>query len=129
MSGYKDDVISILKHNNMYHRDATGLLRGRSGNGDLLATLEKEGFPVVSQYQKFVVRFDYIVLNNFYADMKELLRALEEVNTGGLIVIEVRADENYKPKYTSIFGGFSVDKVKYENREYLVIHSGVDYGN
>jgi hypothetical protein len=129
MSGFKDDVISILKQNNMYHREATGLLRGKSGDSDLLETLQKQGFPVTGNYEKFVIRFDYIVLNNFFADMRELLRALEEVNVGGIIVIEIRKDENYKAQYVSMFGSFSVNKVKYEDREYLVIHAGVDYGD
>ena len=37
--------------------------------------------------------------------------------------------EYYSDKMVSSFGGFSADKVKYGNEFYIVIHSGVDYGN
>jgi hypothetical protein len=129
MSGFKEDVISILKHNNMYHRDASGLILGKTVNRGLVKELQEKMFPVVDHYEKFIVRFDYIVIGLLRVDVTTLIKAFATVNTGGLIILELDNYTDFENKYTSLFGGFSADVVKYEDRGYLVIHSGVDYGN
>ena len=129
MSGFREDVISILKQNNMYHKEAIGLIKGHLDDG-LFETLQEEKFPVSKKFEKFVLYFDYIVLNNFQEDVETLLFALASVSTGGLIVLEITDSEyTYQDRYVSQFGLFSVTKVKYEDRTYLVFRNGLEYGN
>jgi hypothetical protein len=129
MSGFKDDIITILRQNNLYHREACGLIRGRSGGSELLEELQKQQFPVVGNYEKPIVLFDYIVLNRFYENVSYLMKAFANVSVGGLIILELDDETEYTNNYACIFGGFSAHKVKFGTRAYLVIHAGVDYGD
>ena len=130
MSGFKDDVISILKQNGMYHKEAIGLIKySRLLKSSLVDTLQKEGFPVTEKFEKFVIRFDYIVLGTEYLSIPMLLSALSHLSVGGLLVLELNSYQSYKDRYTSLFGNFSATKVKYDGRQYLVIRNGADYGN
>ena len=129
MSGYKDDIISILKHNSMYHREATGLILGQSGGRELLEHLESKMFPVIGKYEKSIILFDYIVLNRYQVDVPSLIKAFSSVSVGGIIVLELDGETDYGKNYYSQFGGFSANKIKYDDRYYMVIHSGVDYGD
>lgn len=129
MSGFKEDVLSILRQNNLYHRDASGLIKGRAGSVELLEYLQKQEFPVVGNYEKQIILFDYIVLNRYYENVHFLMKALSSVNVGGIIILELDDETEYSNKYTSIFGKFTATKVKFGTRAYLVIHAGVDYGD
>jgi hypothetical protein len=128
MSGFRDDVISILRQNDLYHKTATGLVLGKSNDG-LLEELQKKGFPVIGHFEKDVILFDYIVMNRFYEDARSLMSAFASVNVGGLIIMELDDGDDYGKTYVSQFGSFTATKVKYGDNQYLVIHSGVDYGN
>lgn len=129
MSGFREDVITILKHNNMFHREAMGWVREQPGSG-LAEDLQKLHFPVTTKFEKSVIRFDYIVLNRNYETVNYLMQALAIVSVGGLIIMELDDGSEYNSDYVSLFGGFSANRVKFgEDRYYLVIHNGVDYAD
>ncbi len=132
MSGFRDDVLCILRDNTMLHGEARGLVVG-SGNGakQLLEYLIGKKYPVSSTLIKPMFRFDYIVLDTFRNDLPEVMDAFSSVEMGGIIIIDVtNIRDLLRPHYASVFADFTATKLKYvDNRAYLVIHKGVDYGN
>lgn len=131
MSGFKDDVLAILRDNVLLHGEAMGLIvAGWKGKyKELLDDLHSRKFPVTDRNEKQVFRFDYIVLP-WYSGIHGLLKALAVLNKLGIVILEIDKDnDQYYNKYSSIFADITVTKVSYGDRKYLVIHSGVDYGN
>lgn len=134
MSGFKDDVISILKTNSMLHGEAIGWIfydRIKSPKVfELLSDLQKRKLPVVSHFEKEVFRYSYIVLSNEYLTFADLFDALSSLAPQGIIIIEDwLGDLPFKDKYVVPFAKITITKVKFEDRIYMVIHEGVDYGD
>lgn len=129
MSGFKDDVISILKTHGLPQREGGGWIvrSDKSEDGrELFFALTNKGFPVTMYPEDFMV-FDYVVMDKENTTVPNLVEAMTHLHIGGILIIE--GVPEYHKKYVSIFGNFTGTKVKYDNREYLVIHSGMDYGN
>lgn len=130
MSGFKDEVISILRQNGMYHREALGLIKETGFlTPTLLPALQAEKFPVTDKFGKPVLNFDYVVLSQEYNSLNQLLTGLASLSIGGLLILEVTNQTAYRDRYVSLFGNFSVTKVKYPGRTYLVFRNGIDYGD
>ena len=133
MNGFKDDVLSILRDNVFLHKEALGLVV--FGNEipearELLEDLEERKFPVAGKTEKLVVLFDYIVLHRDAVNLPSMLQAINDLSNGGIIILDVSDEpENYENSYISHFGNFSISKVKYDTRAYLILHPGVDYAN
>lgn len=133
MSGFKDDVISILRQNGYLQRDALGWIVNNNNvsmANDLYEELIKHKFPVTNKAEKLVANYDYIIVDRYNRDAETILRAFASLSTGGLMVLEI-SDFFYKfwDKYVSTFAGFTATKVQYADRRYMVIHAGVDYGD
>ena len=129
MSGFKDDIISILRHTNMFHRESIGLIRGDSlrvkelldylGDRKLLADIKV--YPITT--------YDYVVILSEDVSTPNVLKSLAILNTGGIIILEITEKQRkYQEKYLRI-GSMSATKLHYEDRYYLVIHAGEDYGH
>ena len=131
MSGFKNDVLAILDSNTILQKESVGWVLTQHttpDNSSLYYYLLTNNFPVTNQFEKTVFFFDYIVIDRLNANLKNILKALSLLNIGGVLVIEI--DEDYfDATYHSVFGNFTVTKVKYDDRKYLVFHTGVDYGH
>jgi len=128
MSGFENDVISILKTENFLHREAIGFI---VDSGNLLDELYKRNLPVTGIVNG-IDKFDYIVLPSNRVNVRRLFRVLSELRNDGIIILELtglKDEHQFQKKYVSMFAGFIATKVRYEERTYMVIHSGVDYGN
>lgn len=133
MSGFKDDVISILRDNVLLHAEAMGLIMAAEDHWEtreLLKYLENEKLPVSGKVEKIVLLFDYVIMHRELVCTLAFLDAFANVGKMGIIIVDV-SDEpsSYESVYKSYFGNFTVSKLKYGNRTYLVFHKGVDYGN
>ena len=133
MSGFKDDVIAILRDNVMLHAEAMGLImEGESwqDSKELLKDLQSRNFPVTDRADKHVFLFDYVVVPLEYAFVNTLLKAFTLVGRMGLIIIDItgKSDMFFK-RAVSTFGSFTIHKLTYGDRTYLVIKQGEDYGN
>lgn len=127
MSGNSSDIISILKHNEMYHGEAVGLVVGQD---ELFSKLEARNFPVSPDVVFPIDRFDFIVIDYQSIDAESLLNWLSYLRKNGIMILDITyTDYDWKDKYVSEFGGFFGTKVKFGVREYLVIKEGTDYGN
>ena len=133
MNGFSYAVTSILKHNVMYHASSLGLVL----NGDLfpaaselLSQLRANNLLVESKLNNFV-RFDYIVMPKYVLNIRKFLSCLTRLASGGIMVLEITGSDNkYEDKYLNIVGGtMSATKVRYQDRSYIVIHTGEDYGD
>jgi hypothetical protein len=133
MSGFSNDIISILKHNHMYEREAVGWLIESNISQtptDLALALIKDGIPITVKDDKIVVNYDFIVLDKYHYQVGWLLTALTRTGTSGIIILE--ADRGQYGKHGnahSLFGDFNVVSVKYEDRLYFVLRKGNDYGD
>lgn len=131
MSGYKDDIVSILKHNNMYHNLALGFISGILSDGrmgNLLDHLHNLGLKVSGK--RGDATWDYIVIPNKIVSARTILMALSSINAGGIVILEIsEAQRKYQEKYLRIGTNQSATKVNYEDRYYLIIHTGEDYGH
>lgn len=130
---FKDDVISILRQNVMLVDESVGLVLSQNKTPvlySLVEALRKSKRLVVYGNPKVVVTYDYIVISGDNLSIKNLLTAFALVQTNGLIILEITDyPHSLEDKYNSWFGTFTATKVKFENRSYIVIHAGVDYGN
>jgi hypothetical protein len=133
MSGFKDDVLAILRDNVMLHGEAMGLIMNGAVDDDsreLLKDLQNRKFPVTDRVDKHVFLFDYIVLPRYLSTAAALLRALSLVGRLSVIIMDIsNVADYYNSRYTTQFGDFTANKVKYQDRTYLVIKNGTDYGN
>lgn len=133
MNGFKDDVISILKDNTMFHADASGWIVQQHTlpkTSELIRELQDRKFAVIGRHNKEVFRFDYVVISKEHLTPNWLLAAFAKLSENGIIIIELEDNSlAFANQYVSRFGGFTGTKVKYNGNYYLVIHSGVDYGN
>jgi hypothetical protein len=133
MSGFKDDVLAILRDNVMLHGEAMGLIMNGAVDDDsreLLKDLQSRKFPVTDRVDKHVFLFDYIVLPRYLSTAAALLRALSLVGRLSVIIMDIsNVADYYNSRYTTQFGDFTANKVKYQDRTYLVIKNGTDYGN
>ncbi len=130
MNGFKDDVITILRNHMLVQKNAIGFIPGQAGTGELIKYLADSGVLVVTKNEKPIVQFDFVVFNKFYTDLHNFLYALATTSVGGVIVLDVTNDPHlFKERYVSLFAGITATKVKFEDRSYLVVHNGVDYGD
>jgi hypothetical protein len=133
MSGFKDDILAILRDNVMLHGEAMGLIMNGAVDDDsreLLKDLQSRKFPVTDRVDKHVFLFDYIVLPRYLSTAAALLRALSLVGRLSVIIMDIsNVADYYNSRYTTQFGDFTANKVKYQDRTYLVIKNGTDYGN
>lgn len=133
MSGFRFDVISILRENVMLHGEALGyiVLGDEEENAhELFLDLQERKFPVASRITKPVVLFDYIVIPKEIVCVPMLMSAFASLSRLGLLIIEVSDEKDmYYKSYSSVFGDFTVTKVVFDDRAYLVVHAGADYGN
>lgn len=133
MNGFKDDVISILRDNVMLHGEAIGWIMTNprvTMTADLYKYMVDNKYPVTPRSEKSVLYYDYIVIDRYTRSVTNLLRAFANVSENGLIVIEI-SDElpNFSDRYVSKYGNFTATRVQYGDRYYLVLRTGVDYGN
>jgi hypothetical protein len=133
MSGFREDVVSILRDNVMLHAEAMGLLLDGDSNEEsreLLKDLQDRKLPVTDGVSKHVFLFDYVILHRDSLFVNTLIRTFSLVSTLGMIILDVtgKADMFHK-EYISKFGDFSIHKLIYGDRAYLVIKKGTDYGN
>ena len=133
MSGFKDNVILILRHNGMLQGESVGWVVTGNNNfnktEELTQALRDMKFLVVNNPQKPVVLFDYVVIDSYRQyDTPKLLKALDNLKEDGIIIVQVTPGL-YQDKYVSRLGAFTITKVKLGEEEYLVFHTGVDYGN
>ena len=130
MSGFNDDIVSILKHNNMLHSVALGFISGINSDGrmgNLLDHLFNLGMRVSGI--RGDATWDYIVIPNKIVSARTVLMALSSINAGGIVILEIsEAQRKYQEKYLRIGTNQSATKVQYEDRYYLIIHTGEDYG-
>jgi hypothetical protein len=129
MSGFKDDVVSILRNHLLVQKNAIGYIPGKADTEELKKYLEDEGVLIVSKNEKPIVQFDFVVYNRYFTDLHTFLYALATTTIGGLIILELHDVALYKERYVSLFAGITATKVKFEDRQYLVVHNGVDYGD
>ena len=131
MNGFKNDVLAILDSNTILQKESMGWVVAQHttpDNSELYNYLQSNGFPVTNQFEKSVFFFDYIVIDRMNASLKNLLKALSLLSVGGVLVIEL-AEYYFEDSYFSVFGNFTITKVRYDDRKYLVFHTGVDYGH
>ena len=132
MSGFKDDVIAILRDNVLLHAEAIGLVLGNeyAEARELLKDLQDRKFPVTDHSDKHVFMFDYVVIHGGRNYSNELVRALSLVSRLGIIIVDI-GDEvrEWKKEYKSLFGDFTARKLVYQDRAYMVFTNGADYGN
>lgn len=133
MNGFSYDIISILKHNVMYHYSTIGLiLNGEEceDTKELLNHLSTFGYMAEDNLDK-LTRYDYIVINRTNLTIRKFLSCLTSLDRGGIIILDVTgSDSKYEDKYLNMIGGtMSATKLRYEDRSYIVIHTGEDYGD
>lgn len=131
MSGFREDVISILNSNGILQKESMGWIVSQHTNPDnseLFLYLAKQSFPVTDRFEKSVFYFDYIIIDHLNFSLPNFIKALSMLGIGGVIVIEL-AEDYFNNNYYSIFGNFSIIKVTYGDKRYLVVKGGVDYGN
>lgn len=134
MNGFSD-IISILKHNNMFHKESIGLVVG----SDNLNSRYKELKNFLQQYELVVLgrrymsnKFDYIVILEGQVSTRTILMALHDIANMGVIIIEITGRDNkYEDRYrgVSAINNIHATKVFYEDRVYLVLHPEGEYGN
>jgi hypothetical protein len=134
MSGFKDDVISILKQNHLFEREAVGWIMSigaQPERAELVHALEENKIPITTKDEKIVVNYDFVVLDRWHYDVGLLLTALTRTSTSGIIIIEA-TERSYTVKNLngfSLFGEFRVVTVMFDNRQYFVMRKGSDYGD
>lgn len=133
MSGFNDDIIAILKDNTLFHVHSVGCVCGsvlsrNSRAQSLLSALRTKGLLVSRKMHRSYL-YDYIIIPKEQFGAKVLLKALSKLGIGGIIIVEVGENSDLESRYVSLFGNFTATTVVYEGRKYLVLHSGVDYGN
>ena len=133
MSGFKDDVISILRDNMMFHAEASGWIIQQHilpKTSELLEELQSRMFAVIGRHSKPIFLFDYVIISREHLTVNWLMAAFAQLKENGVMILEIESQNlAFAPKYSSLFGKFTGTKVKYDDRTYIVIHSGVDYGN
>jgi hypothetical protein len=127
MNGFEADIVSILKHNNMLHSESRGLVLHEE---EFVYKLWEQ-YKVVASFEiGSLTKYDYIVLDGKVLTVPRLVEALSLLSENGLLVLEVTIEEGkFSKRYLSKFANFTATKVKYEERVYMIIHQGVDYGN
>jgi hypothetical protein len=126
MSGFNEDIVSILKHNTLFNRVSVGWIIGDMNLLDYLYSLKLS----VTGISKGMNRFDYIIISEEYINTRRLLRVLTDIDNGGIIILQLgNKVEEFEPVYRNLANKFFATKVKYDNRYYLVIHQGEDYGD
>lgn len=133
MSGFSDDVISILRHNLMLNKESIGWIvhgLGSQNTRELGKKISSMGFIITPKKTKPVISYDYVVIANLHLTASTLLDAFSRLSTNGIMIIEVTDNwQKFDDEYVSLFANFKATKVVYDNRSYMVIHSGADYGN
>jgi hypothetical protein len=126
-----NDIVSVLKHNHMVHSDSYGLVLGTPGDGkDTLDLLFSLGLKVTGKRDLKITTWDYIIIPRDFLNPRVFLQTLTSLNSGGIIVLDVTGeDESFEKRYSNPNRSFSATKVRYEERSYIVIHLGEDYGD
>lgn len=129
MSGFREDILSILRHNMMLHRDSIGVILG-DGLRSAIDDIHTKGYIISSLWDSHT-KYDYIIISKDRVSSRTLLRALTNLKSGGIIVLEITGrDSKYENRYLYMVGGtMSATKIRYGDRSYIVIHTGGDYGN
>lgn len=131
MSGFNSDIVSILKHNNMYHDKSLGFVAGVLSDGRMGNLLDHLfSLKLKVSGQRGDATWDYIIIPTTILSTRTVLMALSSINTGGIVILEITEKQNkYQDKYLRVGGNTTATKVQYEDRYYLVLHQGEDYGN
>lgn len=133
MNGFKEDVISIIRDNMMLHAEAMGLVvnaNARRESKELLEALQARKLPVTDKVDKHVFLFDYVVIHRDYLFVTTLLKAFSWIGRLSVLIVDITGKESaFNSRYVSRFGDFTAQKLKYEDRAYLVFKNGNDYGN
>lgn len=134
MSGFKYDVVSILRHNVLVQPYSLGAILANFESQDI-----KELYNYLSDMHKCVLtngvdkltKYNFIVIDTTHLSTRNFLKSLTELRRGGLIILNITGkDAKYQDKYLNIVGGtMSATKLRYEDRSYIVIHTGEDYGD
>jgi hypothetical protein len=135
MSGFKEDIVSILKQNDLLHNKSVGLIAGASVSDsrerNLYNELTKIGLKLANKLEPLFSP-DYIVLLSDIISTRTLLMALGSITQSGIIILEITGkDQKYQDSYINkaTTNSINASKVLYEDRTYLVFHTGADYGN
>ncbi len=131
MSGFKDDIISILRQNVLLHGEAIGCIIASDGNyeaRELYNEMANRKLLVSMSAREFVFFYDYVVITAEWG-IETLLNAFSLLSENGIIIVQAPNEKIFNDRYTSLFGKFTATKLKYDRNYYMVIHSGVDYGN
>ena len=135
MNGFKDDIVSILKHNMMFHRSSIGLLIGVDSDQrlkELMALLDEASLisTGIESPDRWYITWDYILIPKGKARISTLLKSLSCLNTGGIIIVEITGlNEFFQDKYKNLAIGMNATKVIYEDRSYMILHRGEEYGH
>jgi hypothetical protein len=116
----------------MLHSDSIGLIfpSNSSRGSEVLDHLYSLGMRVSGVVDKNISKWDYIVITKDKVSFKALLRAVSMLNFGGVIILEITGkSKQYSDKYLSSIGNLKITKVFYQDRRYLVLHTGDEYGN
>lgn len=134
MSGFKYDIISILRHNVMIHPYSLGAILADPLDADskeLYEYLVDKNSCVVTRGMGNLTKYNFIIITKSFLSARNLIKSLTELKRGGVIILDItNKDARYQDKYLNIVGGtMSATKLRYEDRSYIVIHTGEDYGN
>ena len=133
MSGFNTDVVSILKHCNMCNTSSYGAVLGGTdakAGKDVYDYLSKLGLRVANGYMRQIKMWDYIIIPRKHSSVRRLVEAITSLNSLGIIIIETTGvDAKIEERYNSVDSVLSATKVVYEDRSYLVVHTGNEYGN
>ena len=133
MNGFSADVISILKHCNMCHTSSYGVVLGGTSIEDgknVYDYLSQLGLRVASGYMKHISMWDYIIIPRKQSSVRRLVEALTSLNSLGIIIVETTGtDAKIEERYSNVNSQLSATRVVYEDRSYLVVHTGNEYGN
>jgi len=134
MNGFKYDVISILRHNLMVQPFSMGAILADPQDKDsyeLYEYLVDKNSCVVTRGIGNLTKYNFIVITKPLMSTRNLIKSLTELRRGGLIILEITGkDSRYEDKYLNMVGGtMSATKLRYEDRSYIVIHTGEDYGD
>ena len=117
----------------MLHADASGWVVQQHilpKTSVLLKDLQNRNFAVIGRHSKQMFLFDYVIISREHLTVNWLLSAFANLKDNGMIILEITDyPMTFDNRYVSRYAGFTATKVNYENRKYLVLRKGLDYGD
>lgn len=127
MSGFKEHLVEILKTNNLLHGDSIGMV---FFDAEICEYLYDKYKVLASSDAVDLNEFDYIFVKSKFITLQFVMKLFTYLNDNGILILEITPESvKFDKKYLSKFGNFTGTKVTYDDKTYLIIHSGVDYGN